>query len=80
MLGQPASRRTARRAPGGRVEHDAGLARRARLDAQGRDERVYLAPLIEAAARGLSIGDVVLGDWSGDGPDALASLLARAAY
>lgn len=59
---------------------DAGLARRARLDAQGRDERVYLAPLIEAAARGLSIGDVVLGDWSGDRPDALASLLARAAY
>jgi len=59
---------------------DAGLARRARLDAQGRDERVYLAPLIEAVARGLSIGDVVLGDWSSDRPDALASLLARAAY
>jgi glutamate--cysteine ligase len=59
---------------------DAALARRARLDAQGRDERMYLAPLIEAAARGQSIGDVVLGDWSAERPDALASLLARAAY
>jgi hypothetical protein len=41
---------------------------------------MYLAPLIEAAARGQSIGDVVLGDWSAERPDALASLLARAAY
>lgn len=59
---------------------DAALARRARVDGEGRDERVFLAPLIEAAERGQSVGDVVLGDWSGDRPDALASLLERAAY
>ncbi|MFO0605470.1 MAG: glutamate-cysteine ligase family protein [Polyangiales bacterium] len=59
---------------------DAALARRARRDAAGRDERVYLAPLIEAAARGQSIGDVVLGDWSHERPGALAALLERAAY
>lgn len=62
------------------VEADDALARRARLDAEGRDERMYLAPLREAAETGRSLGDLVLGDWSPDAPDALSSLLTRAAY
>jgi glutamate--cysteine ligase len=56
------------------------LGRRARHDAAGRDERVFLTPLLEAAAQGKSVGDVLLGDWSHEGPDALADLLRRAAY
>jgi glutamate--cysteine ligase len=62
------------------AQADAALARRNKLDAQGRDERQYLAPLIDAAARGLTLGDLVLGDWSPSQPDALSSLFARAAY
>lgn len=59
---------------------DAALARRARLDAQGRDERQYLAPLVECAARDASLGDMILGDWSPSQPGALETLLTRAAY
>lgn len=59
---------------------DAALARRNKLDAKGLDERQYLAPLLDSAARDLTLGDVILGDWSPSQPDAVASLLARAAY
>ncbi len=57
-----------------------GLARRARKDAQGRDERVYLEPLIELAARGLSVGDAVLGDWREGGMRERTALMDRARY
>jgi glutamate--cysteine ligase len=59
---------------------DKALARRARTNDQGQDERVYLAPLHECAADDRSIGDLVLGGWVPSQPDALASLLERAAY
>lgn len=59
---------------------DAALARRKRLDAEGRDERAYLEPLVEAARDGRSLGDAILGDWSPDRPGALRDLLDRAAY
>jgi glutamate--cysteine ligase len=48
----------------------AGLARRARKDAQGRDESIYLAPLQEIAASGITAADRMLallkGPWAGD--------------
>lgn len=56
------------------------LARRDHRDAAGNDERVYLAPLAELAARGQSIGDAVLGDWSDTTADGRAALIARARY
>ncbi len=59
---------------------DAALARRSRLDVHGRDERQYLAPLVEAAHHGRSLGDVILDDWSPSRPDAVRALLERAAY
>jgi len=47
----------------------AGLTRRARLDAQGRDEAVYLAPLFEIAERGRTAAEDLLekfhGAWGG---------------
>ncbi len=59
---------------------DSALARRAKLDADGRDERQYLAPLVDAAERNHSLGDVILGGWDPSQPDALRALLDRAAY
>ncbi len=59
------------------IAHEA-LARRAHNDAQGRDERQYLEPLMELAAQGKCIGDAVLGDWSPDAPDARAKMFERA--
>jgi glutamate--cysteine ligase len=56
------------------------LRRRARTDAAGHDERIYLEPLVELAARGLSIGDAVLGDWTPEMPHARETLFARARY
>jgi glutamate--cysteine ligase len=58
----------------------AGLARRARRNAAGEDERIYLEPLMELAARGQSIGDAVLGDWTPELPEARAQLFERARY
>jgi gamma-glutamylcysteine synthetase len=40
----------------------AGLARRARLDAQGADETIYLQPLVRLVAAGLSPADQLRGD------------------
>jgi glutamate--cysteine ligase len=57
-----------------------GLARRARKDAQGRDERMYLEPLQSLAARGQSVGDAVLGDWHPDMKHAREVLFERARY
>ncbi len=57
-----------------------GLARRARKNPSGRDERVYLEPLIELAARGQCVGDAVLGDWHQSQPNARATLQQRAKY
>ena len=49
---------------------DAGLKRRARLDARGDDERKALAPLLETIEQGLSPADRLLalyrGPWQGD--------------
>jgi glutamate--cysteine ligase len=56
------------------------LARRARKNERGEDERVYLEPLAALVERGEGIGDAVLGDWSPEAPDARASLFARARY
>jgi glutamate--cysteine ligase len=48
----------------------AGLARRARLDASGRDETLYLAPLEEIAASGRNLAEARLalyhGGWGSD--------------
>ncbi|MBY0510588.1 MAG: glutamate--cysteine ligase, partial [Rhodospirillaceae bacterium] len=48
----------------------AGLARRGRKDAAGRDESVYLAPLQEIAASGITAAERMLtlfnGPWGGD--------------
>ena len=62
------------------TQADAALARRNVLDELGANEQQYLAPMIEATSRDLSLGDVVLGDWSPSQPDAIASLLQRAEY
>jgi glutamate--cysteine ligase len=57
-----------------------GLSRRARKDAQGRDECMYLDPLIALAASGKCIGDDVLGDWRPDMANAREKLFERAKY
>lgn len=54
-----------------------GLARRARLDAQGRDERVHLAPLIELVGEGKTPAEKLLAGLSGDGPFPVSELIAR---
>jgi len=57
-----------------------GLARRARKDAAGRDERMYIEPLIALAARGQCVGDAVLGDWHPSMKNAREVLFERAKY
>ena len=57
-----------------------GLARRARKDKSGRDERIYLEPLVELAARGQCIGDAILGDWKPSMPNARNVLFERTRY
>lgn len=59
---------------------DQALARRARRNAAGQDERIYLEPLRAMAEQGQSVGDAVLGDWTPSHPDALTQLFARARY
>jgi glutamate--cysteine ligase len=56
------------------------LARRARRNAHGDDERVYLEPLRALVAEGRSVGDALLGDWSPVAPNARDSLIERTRY
>jgi glutamate--cysteine ligase len=52
------------------------LVRRARLDGSGKDESVYLAPLLELAHTGRSPADLVLEDYRARSGDLLGSLRA----
>jgi glutamate--cysteine ligase len=58
----------------------AGLRARKRLDAQGRDETVYLAPLDRAVASGLSPADELLAKWSGERDRSFSALFREYAY
>jgi glutamate--cysteine ligase len=55
----------------------AGLERRARLDEQGRDERVHLAPLAELTEKGWSPADALVAGLSNDDPDLARAILTR---
>lgn len=54
-----------------------GLARRARRDATGADERVHLEPLARLVAQGLTPADRLLAGLQGEGPFAAAELVRR---
>lgn len=56
------------------------LGRRALLDADGRDERRYLDPLLPLVADDRSVTDALLEGWSPEQPGALASLMARCEF
>lgn len=56
------------------------LAKRAKRDAQGRDERVYLDPLIALAADDRSVSDALFTGYDPGGPDAVAEMIRRAAF
>jgi glutamate--cysteine ligase len=55
----------------------AGLERRRRLDALGRDERIYLRPLLRLTGRGMSPADLVSADLPADRARAAAELVRR---
>jgi glutamate--cysteine ligase len=56
---------------------DAGLARRARLNRAGKDERVVLAPLGKLIERGQCPADLLLDGLSVEKPVAAAELIRR---
>jgi glutamate--cysteine ligase len=55
-----------------------GLERRARLNAQGQDERIHLKKLVELNEAGLSPADRLTEGLSDDDPDFVREILARA--
>jgi glutamate--cysteine ligase len=57
----------------------AGLARRAELDAEGRDERHHLQPIVELFEAGQSPADALVADLDPDAPDLRDQIIARAA-
>jgi glutamate--cysteine ligase len=57
-----------------------GLRARRRLDAQGNDETVYLAPLDRAVASGLAPADEMLAKWKGEWGRSFAPLYRDYAY
>jgi glutamate--cysteine ligase len=58
----------------------AGLRARKRLDAQGRDETIYLAPLDRAVASGQALADELLAKWQGEWKGSFAPLFRDYAY
>jgi glutamate--cysteine ligase len=58
----------------------AGLRARKRLDAQGRDETMYLAPLDRAVASGRALADELLAKWKGEWKGDFAPLFREYAY
>ena len=58
----------------------AGLRARKRLDAQGRDETIYLAPLDRAVASGHALADELLEKWKGEWKGEFAPLFRDYAY
>ena len=58
----------------------AGLRARQRLDADGNDETVYLAPLDRAVASGLAPADELLAKWKGEWKGSFAALFRDHAY
>ena len=58
----------------------AGLRARKRLDAQGRDETIYLAPLDRAVASGQALADELLAKWQGEWKGSFAPLFHDYAY
>jgi glutamate--cysteine ligase len=58
----------------------AGLRARKRLDAQGRDETMYLAPLDRAVASGQALSDELLAKWQGEWKGDFAPLFRDYAY
>jgi glutamate--cysteine ligase len=58
----------------------AGLRARKRLDGQGRDETIYLAPLDRAVASGLAPADELLAKWQGEWSRSFAPLFRDYAY
>jgi glutamate--cysteine ligase len=58
----------------------AGLRARKRLDAQGRDETIYLAPLDRAVASGQALSDELLAKWNGEWKGSFAPLFRDYAY
>jgi len=59
---------------------NAGLRARKRLDAQGRDETIYLAPLDRAVASGLAPADELVAKWQGEWKGSFAPLFREMAY
>jgi glutamate--cysteine ligase len=57
-----------------------GLRARRRLDAQGNDETIYLAPLDRAVASGLAPADELLAKWKGEWGGSFAPLYRDLAY
>jgi glutamate--cysteine ligase len=58
----------------------AGLRARKRLDAQGRDETIYLAPLDRAVASGQALADELLEKWKGEWKGSFVPLFRDYAY
>jgi glutamate--cysteine ligase len=58
----------------------AGLRARRRLDAQGNDETIYLAPLDRAVASGLAPADELLAKWKSEWKGSFAPLYRDYAY
>jgi glutamate--cysteine ligase len=58
----------------------AGLRARKRLDAEGRDETIYLAPLDRAVASGQALSDELLEKWQGEWKGDFAPLFRDYAY
>ena len=58
----------------------AGLRARKRLDAHGRDETIYLAPLDRAVASGQALADELLAKWQGEWKGSFAPLFHDYAY
>jgi len=58
----------------------AGLRARKRLDAQGRDETIYLAPLDRAVASGQALADELLAKWQGEWKGSFVPLFHDYAY
>lgn len=56
------------------------LARRGVTDAQGRDERVWLEPLLALAADDRSVADALFDGYDPGGPDAVAEMIRRAEF
>jgi glutamate--cysteine ligase len=58
----------------------AGLRARKRLDAQGSDETIHLAPLDRAVASGMALADELLAKWKGEWGGSFAPLFRDYAY